>query len=177
MTTEKPIAARIPVPESWPGEMAGAAKAHMARHENCCQSILAPFLEELGAADPMLMRLSGGFFGGLTASLTCGIHCAGVMVLGLFLGRERMEDGLDGLLPIMMPAQELMGRLTGHLGSASCLELTGVDFTDLEQAVVFHGSPERKECVRRVAEGAEIIAAFLQELKARGELFRHDDPR
>ena len=41
------------------------------------------------------------------------------MVLGLFLGREEINLGLDGLLPIMMPAQELVKRPNQRLGNHS----------------------------------------------------------
>lgn len=164
----------VALPESpqWVQRVKGRAFENMSRHESCAQSILAAFLEELGLEDPLVLRAAGAFHGGLVSSLTCGIHLAGVMVLGLLVGREKLEGGLDGLLPIVVPAQELVRRLNRRLGSSSCRELTGVDFTDMEAAVRFYAAGENRKCFDRVAEGAEEIALALQELQAGGQLFR-----
>jgi hypothetical protein len=94
------------------------------------------------------------------------------MVLGLFMGRDRIEQGLDGLFPIMGPAQELVTRLKKKLGSASCRELTGVDFTNMKEAGEFMGSEGPERCASWVGEAAGEIAVFLKELNERGDLFR-----
>ena len=103
-------------------------------------------------------------------SLTCGVQTGGVMVMGLLMGRERLEEGKDGLYPIVFSTQELIKRINEKLGSHSCLELTGVDFTDLRQAAVFSRSEEHHKCFTRVAEGAEVIAEYINELGNEGEL-------
>jgi hypothetical protein len=110
----------------------------------------------------------------MTSSLVCGIHTGGLMVLGLLMGREDIELGLDGLMPIITPAQDLINRLDKRIGSSSCKELTGVDFTDAEQAIHFVLTNEIAKCHHRVRDGAEEIALFLKELEAGGMLFRHD---
>jgi C_GCAxxG_C_C family probable redox protein len=165
---------RISVPSSddWIERVKERAERYMRKHESCAQCILGAFTEELEIEDPLLMASAGAFHAGLSTSLTCGIYTGGLMVLGLFMGRDRIEQGLDGLLPIMGPAQELVGRLQKKMGSASCRELTGVDFTDMNQAIAFFGSEGHEECISRVAEGAEEIARFLKEVNERGDLFR-----
>lgn len=162
----------LPPSQEWVRRVKQKAFENMSRHESCAQSILAAFLEELGIEDPLILRAAGALHGGLVSSLTCGIHVAGAMVLGLLVGREKLERGLDGLLPIVIPAQELVRRLNRRLGSSSCRELTGVDFTDMEAAVRFYAAGENKKCFDRVAEGAEEIALALQELQAAGQLFQ-----
>lgn len=97
------------------------------------------------------------------------------MVLGLLIGRENIEEGLDGIFPIAMPGQELIVRLKAKIGSHSCKELTGVDFTDLNQALAFHASKEHDKCFTRVAEGAEQIGLFIKELDQKGELFNSNN--
>jgi len=148
--------------------------SNMKRCQSCTQSVLASFMEELGVKDPLVMRCAGAMHGGMLCSYTCGVHVAGAMVLGLLMGRENLEQGLDGLFPIVLPAQELMMRLNGRLGSHSCKELTGVDFTDLNEAMKFMSSKEHDKCLERVAEGAEEIGLFLKQLEEKGELFRAD---
>ena len=109
----------------------------------------------------------------LTIPACCGIVTAGMMVLGLLIGRENLEEGMDGIFPIVIPGQNLITRLEKQLGSTSCKEISGVDFRDLEQAMKFISSGElRAKCFDHVAAAAEEIARFLQELSEKGELFR-----
>jgi len=163
---------RLPEGAEWIARVEEKAASNMRNHESCTQSILAAFLEELGIRDPLVMRAAGALHGGLLSSLTCGIHIAGLMVVGLLVGRETLAEGMDGLLPAVLPAQELVRRLNGRIGSHSCRELTGVDFTDLNRAMEFLLSGEHETCIVRVGQGAGEIARFLKELEARGELFR-----
>lgn len=166
----------VALPESpdWVDQVRKRAFDNMKNHESCAQSILAAFMDELGMNDPMVLRAAGAFHGGMASSLVCGIHVAGLMVLGMLVGREDLGLGLDGLLPIVTPAQDLVKRLDKRLGSWSCKELTGVDFTDAEAAIQFYVTRENEKCFGRVAEGAEEIALFLRELEQGGLLFRHD---
>jgi C_GCAxxG_C_C family probable redox protein len=162
----------LPRGTDWIDRVGEKASDNMKRYESCTQSILAVFMEELGIREPQVMRAAGAMHGGMLSSLTCGIHTAGLMVLGLLIGRERLEDGMDGLLPAVMPAQELVKRLNQRIGSHSCLELTGVDFTDLNKAMDFILSEDHNQCVKRVGDGAEEIARFLIKLEGQGALFR-----
>ena len=97
---------------------------------------------------------------------------SGLMILGLLAGRERLESGLDGMMPIILPAQRMVKTLTDRIGGHSCLDITGVDFTDLEAAMTYKLSSDHEKCVDRVGEGARAIAESLQDMNARGELFR-----
>ena len=162
----------LPQSPDWVEKVKEKAFHNMSRHESCTQSILAAFMDELGIEDPLVIRAAGALHGGMVSSLTCGIHAAGTMVLGLLIGREKLERGLDGLLPIVVPAQELIKRLNRRLGSSSCKELTGVDFTDMEAAIGFYAAGENAKCFDLVAQGAEEIALFLKELEESGQLFR-----
>ncbi len=129
-------------------------------------------MEEFKMEDPLVIRSAGAMHGGMLCSLTCGIHTAAMMVLGLLMGRDRLENGVDGLFPIVLPAQELMGRLIKKFGSHMCREISGVVFTDMERAMRFYASKENEKCAKLAAEGAEEIARFLKELEQTGELFR-----
>jgi C_GCAxxG_C_C family probable redox protein len=162
----------LPTESDWPVRVRERAHHNVSRYESCTQSIVAAFMEELGIDDPLVLRAAGGMHGGMVCSLTCGIVSAGMMVLGLLMGRENLEEGLDGIFPIVVPGQDLVARVEKRLGTTSCRELSGVDFTDLEQAMRFMSSGESNKCFDHVADGAEEIARFLQELSARGELFR-----
>jgi C_GCAxxG_C_C family probable redox protein len=170
----KPWMPVIPADPQWPARMNGAAIGHLRRYDSCTQAILWTFMEALQMKDPMVLRAGGAMQGGMMSSLTCGVHTAGLMILGMLIGREDLDTGLDGLMPIVGPGQELVRRLTRRLGGHACLEMTGVDFTDLNAALAYKLSEDHRRCVERVGNGAETIARLLQEQNDRGELFRPD---
>ncbi len=168
----------IPQGDQWIDDVARAAQAYKVNAASCTQSIVAAFLDVFGRREPMVLRAATAFTAGMFSSLTCGIHAGGIIVLGLVAGREDITDGLDGLLPVVQPAQEMVRRINRRIGGHDCREMTGVDFTDLEQAMAYHGSPAAEECTRRIHDGAEEIARVLSELDAAGELIiRSPQPR
>jgi hypothetical protein len=169
---EKPFLPAIPRDPRWPAEMKQRAVDHLRRYDSCTQAILWTFMEALEMKDPMVLRAGGAMQGGMMSSLSCGVHTAGLMILGLLLGRDDLDSGLDGLMPIVAPSQDLVRRLTRQIGGHSCLEMTGVDFTDLEAALTYKLSEDHEQCVARVGVGAEVIARFLQQLNSEGALFR-----
>jgi hypothetical protein len=162
----------IPQDPGWAQKVREKAERYITQHEGCTQSILATFMEELGIDDPLVFRAAGAMQGGMLCSLTCGIHSAGMLILGLLIGRQKLEQGMDGLFPVVVPAQDLIARLNQRLGSSSCRELSGVDFTNIEEAMRFIATGENRRCFSLVADGAEVIATFLQEMAANGQLFR-----
>jgi C_GCAxxG_C_C family probable redox protein len=161
----------LPEGEVWIEAVRQKAAENMTRHDNCTQSIVAAFAEVLNLEDSLVFKASSGFLGGMMSSLTCGIHSAGIIVMGMIMGRERLEEGLDGILPMVLPTQELIRRLNERLGSHSCKELTGVDFTDLEQAMAYRASDEHQKCIARVADGTEEIAKLIKEKYLAEEIF------
>ncbi len=164
----------IVLPEStdWIVRVQERAAMYMKKYESCAQSVLASFMEEFGVDNPMVMRSAGAMHGGMQCSMTCGVYTAGLMILGLIIGREDLTQGVDGLAPIFMPGQDLIRRLDSRLGSRSCLEITGVDMNDLEQVAKFYESGDWEKCIDLVANGAEEIGMFLKKLEENGELYR-----
>ena len=162
----------LPDGEEWIARIREKAFENMKRYDGCAQVIVDAFMQEWGLYDPLVTRSATAFLGGMLSSYTCGVHVAGMMVLGLLIGRQNIAEGLDGVFPIAIPGQELIVRLNARIGSHSCKELTGVDFTDLDAALAFHASKEHERCYARVADGAEEIALFIKELQQKGELFR-----
>lgn len=171
-SVESVLTPAIPDDPQWPQQMKITARDYLKRYDSCTQAILWAFMEALSMKDKMVLRAGGAMQGGMMNSLTCGVHTAGLMILGMLLGREDLETGLDGLMPIVVPSQDLVRMLSRRLGGHSCLDLTGVDFTDLEAALAYKLSPEHDRCINRVEDGAETIARCLQELQGRGDLFR-----
>lgn len=169
---ERVLTPVIPEDPQWPQQMKITAVDYLKRYDSCTQAILWAFMEALALKDKMVLRAGGAMQGGMMSSLTCGVHTAGLMLLGMLIGREDIETGLDGLMPIIVPSQDLVRLLSRQLGGHSCLAMTGVDFTDLEAALVYKLSEDHEKCVARVGTGAEVIAQFLQEMNDKGDLFR-----
>ncbi len=162
----------VPSDLQWPAKMKMQSMTYLKKYDSCTQSILWAFMEALGVENRMVLRTGGAMQGGMMSSMTCGVHTAGLMILGLLVGRETLESGLDGMMPIIMPAQRMVRKLTEGVGGHSCLAMTGVDFTDLEAAMIYKLSEDHERCVERVGNGARIIAELLQDLDRKGELFR-----
>jgi hypothetical protein len=59
-------------------------------------------IHKWGLHDTLVTRSATAFLGGMLSSYTCGVHAAGLMVLGFLIGRQDIEEGLDGVFPIAM---------------------------------------------------------------------------
>ena len=162
----------VPRDLQWPERMKMQSMSYLKKYDSCTQSILWSFMEALGMENRMVLRAAGAMQGGMMSSMTCGVHTASLMILGLLVGREKLESGLDGMMPIIIPAQRMVRTLTKGIGGHSCFDMTGVDFTDLEAAMIYKMSEDHEKCVERVGNGARIIAELLQDLDRKGELFR-----
>ena len=161
----------LPEGDQWIQDVRQKAQDNMTQNDNCTQSIVAAFVEVLGLEDDGVLKAASGFWGGMVSSLTCGVHSAGGILLGMIMGRGRLDEGLDGLLPMGLPTQELIPRVNARLGSHSCRELTGVDFTDLEQAMAYRASDGHQKCIACVTDGAEEIARLIRDKYVAGEVF------
>ncbi len=56
---------------------------------NCCQSVLVPFVEEMGMNPEIAYRLSAQFGGGMRRGSVCGAVTGGLMALGLLGADDR----------------------------------------------------------------------------------------
>lgn len=102
------------------------------------------------------------------SGLTCGALAGGLLVIGLRVGRRKIEEGLEGLLEAFEPAQRLVKWFEAEYGTTSCRELTGTDWFDVNQVMLFLRSPDRlKECVKRVGKTAEKVAEIIAEIDSR----------
>lgn len=157
----------IPLHSHWPEDLERAAKEIVEGCGSCAQAVLQVFLEGLEFDAPLVLRAAGGFHAGMLHSATCGIYSAGMMVLGLLVGRQDLNQGREGLHPILDPARVLFHNLESGFGSSSCLELSGLDFADPDLAPM-QALEARSACHSLVGKGARIIADTLQELVSSG---------
>ena len=85
-------------------------------------------------------------------------------MLGLKRGRERIDEGLEGLIPGLGLAQSLVQRFEQEFGATSCREIAKVDWTDFEAAMQAIANPEFVErCAQIVGRTAEMVAELIGE--------------
>ena len=155
---------RVPESEEWPPRMGEEARREMELHGSCTQAILKSVSADLGLDHEVAMKVAGGFHAGMLVGGTCGVYTAGILLLGLLMGRRDPALGREALEPIVWPAQLLHENLTRALGAETCADLRdgmvpGDPLVPEEQACRLS-----LRCAGLVALGAEAIAGTLQEL-------------
>ncbi|MBU1041081.1 MAG: methyltransferase domain-containing protein [Proteobacteria bacterium] len=116
----------------------------------CAEAVLLGVSQGLGCASPLIPRLTTGFCSGLSRSCgPCGAFSAGVMALGLVLGRDSGHDDLDDTYG---PALEHREYFLERFGSLNCRELTGHDL----------GSPEGLKAYRQQGLKAAFCGPLLE---------------
>lgn len=141
-------------------------KAHdyELQFHGCSQSVLLAFQELLGLEDELTFKAGSALCAGLGMGETCGALTGGVMVLGLKRGRERIDEGLEGLIPGLGLAQSLVQRFEQEFGTTSCREIAKVDWMDFEAAMQAIANPEFVErCAQIVGRTAEMVAELIGE--------------
>ena len=85
LSEETELTPVIPADRHWPKQMKLTAVDYLKRYDSCTQAILWAFMESLAMKNKMVLRVSGAMQGGMMSSLTCGVHTAGLMILGMGL--------------------------------------------------------------------------------------------
>jgi C_GCAxxG_C_C family probable redox protein len=141
-------------------------KAHDYELEfhGCSQAVLLTFQELLGLEDELTFKAAGPLCAGMGTSKTCGALTGGMMVLGMKCGRARIDEGLDGLMPGLMAAQNLVRKFEQEYGTTACSEISKVDWTDMDSMVQALADPEFVEkCAQVVGNTAVMVAEVIAE--------------
>jgi C_GCAxxG_C_C family probable redox protein len=140
------------------------AYEYEVQFHGCSQAVVQTFQDLLGLEDGLLFKAAGPLCAGLGMGRTCGALSGGAMVLGMKQGRSRIEDGIEGLFPGLLAAQDLVRRFEQEFGTASCGEISGLDWTDSEAVTKALSAPEFVEkCARVVSKTAEMVAEIIDE--------------
>jgi C_GCAxxG_C_C family probable redox protein len=130
----------------------------------CSQAVVRTFQDLLGLEDELLFKAAGPLCAGMGMSRTCGALSGGVMVLGMKQGRSCIEDGIEGLYPGLLAAQDLVRRFEQEFGTTSCSEIAGLDWTDSGAVMKALSHPEFVErCAQVVGKTAEMVAGIIDE--------------
>lgn len=118
----------------------------------CSQVVLHVAQDLLGGRNPSVMRAMRGFGEGIGgAGSLCGAIAGGTAALSL---AENCDDA-----ELFPRCAELHRRFTGEIEqSALCSDITGIDFTDPDQAEWYHESPGKvARCERLMTKTVMLV--------------------
>jgi len=138
------------------------ALANFQRGFNCAQSVLSAFAAEFGMEEGLVMRLAGGFGGGMgRRGDTCGAVSGALMVLGLHFAPIDPEDK-QGKEDAYQLARDFMGRFADRYGALRCNDLLGVDINTAEGLQKAREEGKFKQrCPDFVGGAVEILEEFV----------------
>jgi len=137
------------------------AKELFLSGNNCAQSVLLSFSEDLGYSKELALKISAGFGGGMGRQQgTCGAVTGAIMVLGILEG-EKASDNSELKSGTYNSVKELLKSFANDFQSINCGELTGCDFkTDSGNEKFKEEEVLEKICAPCVKRAVKIVEAI-----------------
>jgi len=121
---------------------------------NCAQSVAGAFCEQFGMDEQLMMKIAGGFGGGIRCGEVCGAVSGAVMILGLKYGQYVADDKASKQKCYEITS-EFMEKYSKRKGTVLCRELLGYDIRDAEARAKYPG--RQKEVCPKAIEAAVLI--------------------
>jgi C_GCAxxG_C_C family probable redox protein len=139
-------------------ERAIKAKELFLSGNNCAQSVMLSFADDLHYSKELAMKVAAGFGGGMgKIQLTCGAVTGAAMVLGIIQG-EKVNDNEALKSSSYASVKKLFDEFSRSKGSTSCRELTGCDLNTAEGAEKFREDKIMEgTCAGCVEEAVRIV--------------------
>ena len=132
----------------------------------CAQVIVQTFLDTLDQKNTALSMSASPFAAGMALTgNNCGALIGGLMVLGLFYGREDINEGMPGILKGIRPMRKFVKYFEGKEKQVNCRDLTGSDLADPEKATAYFQQGGLEKCAAMMAEAAAFVAGLVYEDK------------
>ena len=97
----------------------------------CSQATLLALQEALGLEDALALKAASSLCGGVALSgNTCGALSAGVMVMGMKLGRGDLKEGFASVMKAMLPANKLVKWFQAEYGTTVCHDISGMEVNE-----------------------------------------------
>ena len=132
----------------------------------CAQVIVQTFIDTLELENKALSMAASPFAAGM--SLTgnnCGALIGGLMVLGLFYGREDINEGMPGIIKGIRPMRKFVKYFKGKQEHVDCRDLTGTDLADPAKADAYFKAGGLEKCATMMADAAAFVAAMVYDDK------------
>jgi hypothetical protein len=130
----------------------------------CSQSIFQAFQDVLELKDDFWFKAIGGLQGGGHCGLTCGALTTGFVFFSARVGRTRIDQGLEAILPVFEPSHRLTLWFKPMFGSTVCSEITGVNWFDMNDVVNHYLGPRGPETIEKCAKLTGTTAFKMAEI-------------
>ncbi|MDD5311717.1 MAG: C-GCAxxG-C-C family protein [Dehalococcoidia bacterium] len=141
------------------------AYENFRRHYGCAQSMMKAFMDVLELHDDFWFKALGGLQGGGGCGLTCGALNTGFILINARIGRQKIEDGFKGLVPMLESCHQLAQWFKLQYKSTTCSEISGYDWLNTSEVIQQHLSEKGKErqenCARLTSGTAYKVAEIL----------------
>lgn len=120
--------------------------------------------EYLGEVDERVTRMATALPGGTSLrGGTCGILLGALAALGLKYGTIHREDR-SRCKELSIRTYDFFRQLTGRrYASVDCRDISGVDFTDSEEARRYIGSEAQKRCAELLVDTVRFMLQLLDD--------------
>lgn len=136
------------------------ANQYHDRGYNCCQSVLAGFLDKLGLPEETVLRLGAGFGSGAGTGELCGALTGGIMVLDLTAAGD-VSDPVGSKRRAVARSKRLQQRFAERFGALRCRELLRNEKEEPSDAVKRMGITNH--CAIMIASAVELTEELLRE--------------
>ena len=130
----------------------------------CAQSMFQAFQEVLEIRDDFWFKAIGGLQGGGSCGLTCGALTTGFVLISARVGRARIDQGLEAVLPAFEPSHRLTLWFKPMFKSTVCSEITGVNWFDMNDVVNHYFGPKGPETIEKCATLTGTTASKVAEI-------------
>ena len=132
----------------------------------CSQSLFQAFQDVLEIRDDFWFKAVGGLQGGGSCGLTCGALTTGFVLISARVGRARIDQGLEAILPAFEPSHRLTLWFKPMFKSTVCSEITGVNWFDMNEVVNHYLGPRGPETIEKCATLTGTTAFKVAEILA-----------
>ena len=140
------------------------ANAYHDRGFNCCQSVLAAYLDSLNLPEETALSLGAGFGSGAGTGELCGAVTGAIMALDLMLPID-LEAPAAGKRRAAALSRELQKRCAERFDAVRCRELLKNTKEEPSPAVAAMGLTNH--CAVMIASAVELTEELLEEELAR----------
>lgn len=99
---------------------------------NCCESVVMAVCDHLGIDKETPQKIATPFGSGMSRNgSNCGALNAAFICMGLVSGRKSSEESRD---TSYLPADRVFAKFREKYGSTFCMDITGVNLRDPEEA-------------------------------------------
>ena len=154
-------------------EVSEKAYSYERQYHCCSQATLFALQEALGLEDELALKAASSLCGGVGLSgNTCGALLAGVMVMGMKMGRGDLKEGFARVMKAMVPANRLVRWFEAEYGTTVCRNISGLEVNEEMLGMMVANpdaslrahDPERVErCSRICGKTAEKVIEILSQ--------------